>query len=58
LRGAVVRISASVGISDLGASALDAEELVRQADTAMYQVKRGGRCGYQWYIPEEQQQAG
>jgi GGDEF domain-containing protein len=47
-----------VGISDLGASALDAEELVRQADTAMYQVKRGGRCGYQWYIPEEQQQAG
>jgi diguanylate cyclase (GGDEF)-like protein/PAS domain S-box-containing protein len=58
LRSAVVRISASVGISDLGASADDAEELVRQADTAMYQVKRGGRCGYQWYIPEAQQQAG
>jgi len=58
LRSAVVRISASVGISDLAASAHDSEELVRQADTAMYHVKRGGRCGYQWYIPVEKQAVG
>jgi EAL domain-containing protein (putative c-di-GMP-specific phosphodiesterase class I) len=30
------------------------EELLRQADTAMYQAKRAGRSGYTVYTPEEQ----
>jgi len=52
LRDAVVRISASVGISAFATGAADAEELIRQADAAMYEVKRGGRCGYRWHQPE------
>jgi len=49
LQAAQVRISASVGLSAFASLGQDAEELVRQADAAMYEVKRGGRCGYRWY---------
>jgi len=52
LAAAVVKISASVGISAFANQAPDAEALVRQADAAMYEVKRGGRCGYGWYQPD------
>lgn len=51
LQAAQVKISASVGISAFAAPGQDAEALVRQADAAMYEVKRGGRCGYQWHEP-------
>jgi EAL domain-containing protein (putative c-di-GMP-specific phosphodiesterase class I) len=34
--------------------AAGAEELLRQADTAMYQAKRAGRAGHMVYTPEEQ----
>jgi len=44
-----VNISASIGISGRQNGAVTAKEMVRQADAAMYQVKHGGRCGYQWY---------
>jgi diguanylate cyclase (GGDEF)-like protein/PAS domain S-box-containing protein len=50
LKAGMVKISASVGISDTPSA--DAEELVQQADVAMYQVKRGGRCGFGWFKPE------
>jgi diguanylate cyclase (GGDEF)-like protein/PAS domain S-box-containing protein len=52
LRDAEVRISASVGISAFATGGLGAEELMRQADAAMYEVKRGGRCGYRWHQPD------
>jgi diguanylate cyclase (GGDEF)-like protein/PAS domain S-box-containing protein len=58
LQAAEVRISASVGISAFATPAQDAEALVRQADAAMYAVKRSGRRGYQFHVPEAEQAAG
>lgn len=58
LKTAMVCISASLGISDMARSGLDAEALVHHADAALYEVKRGGRNGYQWYRPESQQITG
>jgi diguanylate cyclase (GGDEF)-like protein len=49
LAAAQVGISCSVGVTVRGADGVPAEELVRQADVAMYQVKRGGRCGFRWF---------
>ncbi|MDD2651711.1 MAG: EAL domain-containing protein [Sulfurimonas sp.] len=40
---------ASVGISIYPDDAKNYEELVKAADTAMYQVKEGGKNGYQFY---------
>jgi GGDEF domain-containing protein len=51
LAAAVVKISASAGLSAFAGQAPDAEALVRQADAAMYEVKRGGRSFYRWYQP-------
>ncbi len=47
-------MSASLWVSIFPRLALGAEELLRQADTAMYQVKRAGRAGHMVYTPEEQ----
>jgi diguanylate cyclase (GGDEF)-like protein/PAS domain S-box-containing protein len=44
-----VQISASIGITSRQGAGVKAEELVRQADVAMYRVKHGGRAGYQWF---------
>ena len=48
-------MSASVGVSvSPRAAPRAADELLRQADTAMYQAKRAGRAGHAVYTPEEQ----
>ena len=46
LDGTAVRISASVGVAlpVEGASSLDADDLLRQADLAMYEAKRRGKA--------------
>jgi diguanylate cyclase (GGDEF)-like protein len=50
--GVSLHVSASVGISLFPRDAADADELLRHADTAMYQAKRAGRAGYSLYVPE------
>ncbi len=45
------RVSASVGITYFSHEETKPEELIRQADLAMYSVKRSGRHGYRIYDP-------
>jgi diguanylate cyclase (GGDEF)-like protein/PAS domain S-box-containing protein len=45
-------ISTSIGIAIFPNDGLDAESLVRNADTAMYQAKERGRNNYQFFSPE------
>ena len=52
---AELHVTASVGVSLAPHLAADGADLLRQADTAMYQAKRAGRSGYAVYAPEEQQ---
>jgi diguanylate cyclase (GGDEF)-like protein/PAS domain S-box-containing protein len=54
VEGAEFHVSASLGVSIFPRLAAGAEELLRQADTAMYQAKRAGRSGHMVYTPEEQ----
>ena len=54
VEGAEFHVSASLGVSVFPRLAADGEELLRQADTAMYQAKRAGRSGHMVYTPEEQ----
>jgi diguanylate cyclase (GGDEF)-like protein len=46
-----LHISGSVGISVYPDDGLDAEALIRAADTAMYQAKEDGRHGFQFFTP-------
>lgn len=46
-----LHITASVGISVYPDDGLDAETLVKNADTAMYQAKDGGHQTYQFFKP-------
>jgi diguanylate cyclase (GGDEF)-like protein/PAS domain S-box-containing protein len=52
LRQSQARISASVGITYFAQPDVGPEELLRQADVAMYSVKRTGRHGLRVYAPE------
>ena len=45
-------ISASIGISLYPADGMDADNLLRAADTAMYQAKKRGRNNHHFYTPE------
>ncbi len=47
--GTPVRVGASVGIALFPDDALEAEELVRQADVAMYRAKEGGRGSVRFF---------
>jgi diguanylate cyclase (GGDEF)-like protein/PAS domain S-box-containing protein len=44
-------ITASVGVSVYPDDGLDAETLIKNADTAMYQAKENGRQNYQFFKP-------
>jgi diguanylate cyclase (GGDEF)-like protein/PAS domain S-box-containing protein len=51
LEGRHYYVSASIGISCYPGDGLDAEELIRHADMAMYQAKSHGRNTYRLYTP-------
>jgi diguanylate cyclase (GGDEF)-like protein/PAS domain S-box-containing protein len=47
-----LHITSSIGVSLYPDDGLDAETLIRNADTAMYQAKENGRQGFQFFKPE------
>jgi len=47
-----LHVSASIGISIYPEDGLDAETLIKNADTAMYQAKEGGRQSFKFFKPE------
>jgi diguanylate cyclase (GGDEF)-like protein/PAS domain S-box-containing protein len=49
LENGVVHVGCSIGISRFPDLACNAESLTKQADEAMYQVKRTGKMSYAWY---------
>jgi EAL domain-containing protein (putative c-di-GMP-specific phosphodiesterase class I) len=46
-----LHITASIGVSVYPDDGLDAEALIKNADTAMYQAKENGRQNYQFFAP-------
>ncbi len=48
----VLSASASIGISLFPGDGADHEELLKHADTAMYEAKSAGRGAYRFYSPE------
>ncbi|WP_196232445.1 bifunctional diguanylate cyclase/phosphodiesterase [Bradyrhizobium japonicum] len=57
LCGHECRISGSIGIAIFPDDASDPEELVKQADTAMYAAKAGGKNAYRFFSMELQSQS-
>lgn len=53
INGLCAHVSASIGISLYPRHAQTAEQLLQQADAAMYQAKTAGRHGYRFYTPSE-----
>jgi diguanylate cyclase (GGDEF)-like protein/PAS domain S-box-containing protein len=50
--GVEIFVSASVGITVYPRDATEVDELLKNADIAMYRAKQEGRNGYQFYQPE------
>ncbi len=46
-----LHVTASIGVSIYPDDGIDAEELIKNADTAMYQAKENGRQTYQFFKP-------
>ncbi len=46
-----LHVTASIGLSIYPDDGLDAETLIKNADTAMYQAKENGRQSYQFFKP-------
>jgi diguanylate cyclase (GGDEF)-like protein/PAS domain S-box-containing protein len=46
-----LHVTASIGVSVFPDDGLDAETLIKNADTAMYQAKENGRQSYQFFKP-------
>jgi diguanylate cyclase (GGDEF)-like protein/PAS domain S-box-containing protein len=46
-----LHVSASIGVSTYPDDGMDAETLIKNADTAMYQTKENGRQGFRFFTP-------
>jgi diguanylate cyclase (GGDEF)-like protein/PAS domain S-box-containing protein len=57
LSGHEVTVTASMGISVYPDDATDGQEMIRNADAAMYQAKGAGRNAYQFYTSDLNQRA-
>lgn len=57
LEGQEIYISASLGISIYPGDGTDADSLLRNADTAMFQAKEQGPAMYQFYLPQMNERA-
>jgi len=57
INGQELQITASIGISVYPDDGQDAETLVKNADTAMYQAKENGRQNFRFFKPEMNVQA-
>jgi diguanylate cyclase (GGDEF)-like protein/PAS domain S-box-containing protein len=57
LSGQQVYVSASIGIGIFPDDGTDPDVLLRNADTAMYRAKEGGRNNYQFYLPQMNERA-
>lgn len=55
IKGAPISIGASVGISIFPDDAEDPEALIREADSAMYEVKAQGKNGYKFFSHADNQ---
>jgi len=51
-RSADLHVTTSIGVSVFPEDGRDAETLIRNADTAMYQAKENGRQSYQFFRPD------
>ncbi|MFZ5557789.1 MAG: putative bifunctional diguanylate cyclase/phosphodiesterase [Pseudomonadota bacterium] len=52
INGQSVQLAASVGIAIFPADGKNVEELLKNADAAMYDAKEAGRAGHRFYAPE------
>ncbi len=52
-----ISIGASIGITLIPGDGMDAVQLMKNADLALYKAKAAGRNGFQFFTPELQQQA-
>lgn len=57
VQGSELHFSTSIGVALYPATALQAEEIIQQADTAMYRAKESGRNGISFYHPSMQEAA-
>ncbi|WP_420238295.1 putative bifunctional diguanylate cyclase/phosphodiesterase [Telmatobacter bradus] len=52
IKGRDLNVTASIGISVFPCDGVNAETLIKNADTAMYQAKAGGRRIFRFFTPE------
>jgi len=57
LGGKIAHVSASIGITLFPDDALDIEDMIRNADQAMYAAKESGKNQYHYFTPEMQDAA-